>query len=138
MFPVEVQATTRIHHKYWTDKYSFYAKTYDSVNMMEVKRLKAEVSIVDEVIEALKVKEDEAESRIGLRTAENEKIKKEVHLCKVEGTNKEKVELQVQVVELTVEVANLRQQLNEVREAAVNEHGAHFRETDKYDGLNLY
>lgn len=41
----------------------------------------------------------------------------------LEEANKEKVGLQAQVVELTVKVANLRQQLNGVAEAIVNEEG---------------
>lgn len=56
--------------------------------MRRLQRMNKELSIkvdgliVDEVIEGLRVKQAEIESRVGLLTAENEKMKKEAHLCK--------------------------------------------------------
>ncbi|CAA2965035.1 Hypothetical predicted protein [Olea europaea subsp. europaea] len=114
MLLTEVQMAIRIRDKYWTDKYSFYTETHDLAADPEVeaKRLKAKACTTDEVIEALRVKQDEAESRVRLLTTENEKIKKEVHLCKVE--------------------------LNGVEEPVVNNYRAYFHKIDEYDDLDLY
>ncbi|CAA3005464.1 Hypothetical predicted protein [Olea europaea subsp. europaea] len=50
----------------------------------DAKRLKAEASTTDEVIKAFRVKQAQSKLRVGLLTAKNEKMKKEIHLCKAE------------------------------------------------------
>lgn len=35
MLPVEVQSATRVYYKCWTDKYSSYVKTCDSVDILK-------------------------------------------------------------------------------------------------------
>lgn len=44
--------------------------------------MRAEASTVNEVIETFKLKHAETESKIGLLTIENDKMKKDVYLCK--------------------------------------------------------
>ncbi|CAA2989311.1 Hypothetical predicted protein [Olea europaea subsp. europaea] len=35
MLPIEVQSAISVHYKYWTDKYSSYVETYDSMDILE-------------------------------------------------------------------------------------------------------
>lgn len=55
----------------------FFQKATDAE--VDAKKLSAEASTADEVIDTFKVRYIETELRIGFLTTENEKMKKEVH-----------------------------------------------------------
>lgn len=99
---------------------------------LEAKKLKAEASTADEVIEAFKAKWEELETKVGQLSTENVELKEEVHLCKsevnaltkrvensdnlqkiastaLEMANQDRTTLRAQVTDLTAEVASLKQ-----------------------------
>ncbi|CAA2962138.1 Hypothetical predicted protein, partial [Olea europaea subsp. europaea] len=72
------------------------------------------------------------------KRVENSDNLQKIALTALEAANKKKTELKAKVEELTSEVADLKQWLEEIGPAAVDEYIAHFHETAKYDGLRMY